>query len=221
MPRVSEEHRAARREQILLAAIRCVAQDGFHRTTMAQVIAASGMSAGAVYGYFASKDDLIMAIADRAIGVVSDVFDELMVTDPLPTLPEAVGRLTDQIEAMAGRGDVDITRVAVAAWAEAVRDEAVRSLVALRLLAIRGRFEVLAGRLQDQGRLDPHVDPQHVAAAVFGSLPGFVLQRLVLGDVSASTYAAGLAAAGGLQAAGSAAPPPGPGLPRQVISNDS
>ena len=73
-------------------------------------------------------------------------------------------------------------------------------MVAQRLLAIRGRFETLASALQEHGRLDPDVDSRHVAQAVFGSLPGFVLQRLVIGDVSAPTYAAGLAAASGLDA---------------------
>src|SRR5262245_65670139 len=67
MPKVSEEHRAARREQILDAAIRCVGREGFHRTTMSHVIAESGLSAGAVYGYFSGKEDLIKASAGRAL----------------------------------------------------------------------------------------------------------------------------------------------------------
>ena len=61
MPKVSEAHRAARREQIIDAAIRCVGREGFHRTTMSHVIAESGLSAGAVYGYFTGKEDLIKA----------------------------------------------------------------------------------------------------------------------------------------------------------------
>ena len=62
MPRVTDEHRAARREQILSAAIACVAEEGFHKTTMAHVIQRSGLSAGAVYGYFRGKDEIIGAM---------------------------------------------------------------------------------------------------------------------------------------------------------------
>ncbi len=68
MPKVSEEHRAARRDQILAAAVQCVAREGFHKTTMSHVIAESGLSAGAVYGYFKGKNEIIKAIADLAIG---------------------------------------------------------------------------------------------------------------------------------------------------------
>src|SRR3954453_3003315 len=42
VPKVSDEHRAARREQILGAAAGCVARQGFHRMTMADVISAAG-----------------------------------------------------------------------------------------------------------------------------------------------------------------------------------
>jgi AcrR family transcriptional regulator len=58
MPRVSVGYLAARREQIVQAASRLFAERGFSRTTMADVVAASGLSTGAVYNYFPSKSDL-------------------------------------------------------------------------------------------------------------------------------------------------------------------
>lgn len=65
MPKVSEEHLRARRAQILDAAARCFARMGFHRTTIQDIAAESGFSAGLVYRYFADKDDMVVAIADR------------------------------------------------------------------------------------------------------------------------------------------------------------
>src|SRR3954471_22731131 len=62
MPKVSEAHLAARRDQILAAAARCFARDGFHRTSMQDIVRESGISAGLVYRYFAGKDDVIAAI---------------------------------------------------------------------------------------------------------------------------------------------------------------
>lgn len=196
MPKVSEEHRTARREQIVSAAMVCVAREGFHRTTMAEVIAASGLSAGAVYGYFRSKDDLIAALADRAVGIVEPFFRSLLDLDPLPTIPEAVGLLAARVSAVSADGP-DITRVAVAAWAEAVRNDAVNERVAARFLRIRACFVDLARGLQAEGRLDPDVDPEVVGCAAFGVMPGFILQRLLIGDVTPESYAAGLAALGG------------------------
>ena len=63
MPRVSEAHLAARRQQILDAARVCFTRNGFHATSMQDVIAEAGLSVGAVYRYFRSKEELVAAIA--------------------------------------------------------------------------------------------------------------------------------------------------------------
>jgi AcrR family transcriptional regulator len=65
MPKVSQNHLEARRQQILDAAIECFSRQGFHPTTMQDIIKESGLSSGAIYTYFASKEALIEAIADR------------------------------------------------------------------------------------------------------------------------------------------------------------
>ena len=65
MPRVTQQHRDERREQILAAARRCFLRNGFHGTSMHDLFAEADLSSGAVYGYFASKDDVIVAIAEE------------------------------------------------------------------------------------------------------------------------------------------------------------
>src|SRR5437588_12979287 len=65
MPKVSDEHLDARRRQIIDAAIVCFARDGFHRATMQDVCREAGLSPGAIYRYFPSKDAIIEAIADE------------------------------------------------------------------------------------------------------------------------------------------------------------
>src|SRR5580698_7659121 len=64
MPKISDKQREGRRQQILEAALACFAEDGFHQTGMADIVKRSGLSHGAVYLYFQSKDDLIEALAD-------------------------------------------------------------------------------------------------------------------------------------------------------------
>ena len=59
MPKVTEEHVEARRRQILSAALRCFAREGFHRTTMQDIFREADLSPGAVYSYFKGKDELI------------------------------------------------------------------------------------------------------------------------------------------------------------------
>ncbi len=191
MPRVSEEHRAARRDQILAAAVQCVAREGFHKTTMSHVTAESGLSAGAVYGYFKGKNEIIKAIADLAIGGLAASLQELAEgSDPVsPTV--ALETALQHIERLAQSPDGDLTRVAVQAWAEACRDDEVRELARQRLTDVRGSWERVLRRSQEDGTLRPDLDPAAMAQTMLGLIPGFVLQRLIVGDVTAASYAAG------------------------------
>ncbi|MFI4975454.1 MAG: TetR/AcrR family transcriptional regulator [Caulobacterales bacterium] len=63
MPKISDARKDARRSQILQAAIRCFARQGFHRTTIQDICVDAGLSHGAVYSYFDSKDAIIAALA--------------------------------------------------------------------------------------------------------------------------------------------------------------
>ena len=63
MPKVTEEHRLAKHDEILDAALRAFSRKGFQATSMAEIIAESGMSAGAIYRYFASKADIVRGVA--------------------------------------------------------------------------------------------------------------------------------------------------------------
>src|SRR5689334_6249736 len=59
VPRLTDERREARRAEIVAAARRCFARDGFHQTSMPDIAREAGMSAGAFYRYFPSKEDVI------------------------------------------------------------------------------------------------------------------------------------------------------------------
>lgn len=194
MPRVSEAHRAARRDQILSAAMRCVARDGFHKTTMADVIAESGASAGAVYGHFANKAELIRTIAHTAVSGFAALLDERTQGEEPIDPADILELLVLHIERLATTYDVDVTRIAVQAWAEALRDEDVRALVERELGGVRERWQVALRRCQRDGTLDPTADPAAVATVMAGLMPGFVIQRLMLGGLTSASYVEGFRA---------------------------
>lgn len=62
MPKVSESHKENRREQILAAAGQCFAAKGYDQTSMPEIFRAAGLSAGAVYSYFKSKQEIYLAL---------------------------------------------------------------------------------------------------------------------------------------------------------------
>jgi AcrR family transcriptional regulator len=65
MRRANTQLQSDRRTEILVAAQRCFAQNGFHQTSMQEICAAAGMSPGNLYRYFPSKEAIIAGIAER------------------------------------------------------------------------------------------------------------------------------------------------------------
>lgn len=56
---------AARRAQILDAAITVFSEKGFHRSTIKEIARVAGIADGTIYTYFASKDEVLLAVLDR------------------------------------------------------------------------------------------------------------------------------------------------------------
>lgn len=193
MPRVTDEHRANRREQIVQAALRCVARSGFHGMTMADVISESGLSAGAVYGYFRGKSDLLLAIADRAIGTIDEAFHHTLADGAAPHPADV---LAAALEAYMDVGDdgVDLTVVTVQAWAEAVRGGEIHDLLSPRIGRLRELWVEVMRRHQAAGHLAADVEPAEAAMVMVGLIPGFILQRLMLADVTVEGFIRGVRA---------------------------
>ncbi|WP_199562146.1 TetR/AcrR family transcriptional regulator [Micromonospora deserti] len=192
MPRVSAEHLAARRRQIVEAARRCFLREGFHRTTMQDVIAEAGLSVGAVYRYFPSKADLINAIAEEAVGGAEEVLAGIARQEPPVPLIEALGRVLAYVETQAG--DEGVLRIAIQVWGEAQRDPALATFVAGKYAGFRHHFEVLVRRAQRGGEIPADADAEAVAAALFALVPGWFLQLILTGAPDRDTYLAGVRA---------------------------
>lgn len=62
---VNPERRAQKKREIVKAATECFAEKGFHSTSMQDVCRMAGMSPGALYRYFSSKEDIIIAIIEE------------------------------------------------------------------------------------------------------------------------------------------------------------
>jgi len=61
-PAVSKEDKTQRRYEILSAAKKVFARNGFHATTMGDIAREAGLAYGSVYQYFDSKEDLFHAL---------------------------------------------------------------------------------------------------------------------------------------------------------------
>jgi TetR/AcrR family transcriptional regulator, transcriptional repressor of aconitase len=63
MPKVSDEHKEQRREQILDGARRCFARYGYEGATVARLEEEIGLSRGAIFNYFPNKPALFVELA--------------------------------------------------------------------------------------------------------------------------------------------------------------
>ena len=93
---VGDEQKAARRIQILRAAKTVFAEHGFQAATMSAVARAAGLSYGAVYWYFGSKDALFHALIDLEDGELRAAIAAAVASVP-PDDPERM--LTSAVEA--------------------------------------------------------------------------------------------------------------------------
>jgi TetR/AcrR family transcriptional regulator, transcriptional repressor of aconitase len=74
MPKISESRKSERREQILEGARRCFAEHGYEGATVAKLEAEIGLSRGAIFNYFSSKEDLFVELAMRDSKRMSEVW---------------------------------------------------------------------------------------------------------------------------------------------------
>jgi AcrR family transcriptional regulator len=190
VPRVSEAHLAARRQQILDAARVSFLRDGFHNTSMQDVIREAGLSVGAVYRYFPSKNDIIVALAEQVIGQVIAVIEELAEADPPPPLSTSMELAVDIVTTQTGPDGT--LRLALQIWSEALRDPVLAAFVETVYRRIRVTLVRLAQAAQQHGDLPPDADPEAVGVVLFAMMPGYALQRILTGGPEPDLFKSGL-----------------------------
>lgn len=174
MPKVSQKYRDARREQILAAGRQCFLRKGFQATSMHDLFAESGLSAGSVYRYFTSKDELILAIAEDNMRDVVQLVHELTVDQPETSLGDALAEVLEVIE---GRNaESGLGGLAVQTWGEALRNPDVARRFRELLAQLRTDLAAIVTRHQAAGRLPDTVDPAAIATLVIAIVSGHILQ---------------------------------------------
>ncbi|MBS2533977.1 TetR family transcriptional regulator [Catenulispora sp. NF23] len=184
MPKVSQAHLDARRQQIIDAARARFATHGFARTSMADIVTGSGLSNGAIYRYFTSKEEIVVAVCEQA----GDGLPQELTT-------EAVNGFLEHIRTLAR--DADHARLVAQIYAEAAVSPPLAALVRDQLAALRAAVAELvsARRGLDRGRdRDRDRDAERVAEAFVALCAGYNQQLAIRGDVDPAPYTAALMA---------------------------
>jgi len=140
-PDVSEERKA----QIFQAALACFNRKGYHRTTMDDIVAESGLSKGALYWYFKSKKELFISLFEEVIGQLGQAWAAIAADGEASATDKLLASLAlfrAELEEM-----VPFFGVMMEAWAQTRYDEDVESLIG----ELYGPYLEIMSRIVEEG----------------------------------------------------------------------
>jgi TetR/AcrR family transcriptional regulator, transcriptional repressor of aconitase len=186
MPKVSEQYSIMRRQQIIEAAYRCFARKGFQQATMRDIYQESGFSAGAVYHYFKSKEDIIEASFtfdyQRSLPAFEQAEQE---ADPLLAMQHLMDRFFHGISDASGEGALGVN---IQGWAEALINQ--RLMVPLE--QFQQDFTLLVMRLIEHGQatgvIRSDIDPKAAGQLLLSCFIGLYLQKAFQPELEIQPY---------------------------------
>jgi len=199
MPKITEERREARRQQILDAARACMLERGLEAVSMEMIIARSGLSTGAVYRYFTGKDELIEAAITTAAREIGAAVAPILAS-PVPGLPSQlvekllaawVSYSRSGVGAAAG---IDRMPTALHGWSYAQTDPELKAALRAGLRGFRELCVPVIKQWQTDGVVAASADPDAVAQLILSIWLGFVAQRSLTGDADVQAHTDALAA---------------------------
>ena len=177
MPRIVD--RGAKKEQMLHAALAVFAERGYHGATMQSVAERAGVSKGAIYEYFPSKESLLLesaetwmrAVANQSIAVLEDKQGTLR--SRVSAFVDCVLHSIDEWTEMS----LGILQV----WAElgASADGPVRVLMAELYSESLSRMQCVFDQTVSDGQV-PAFSTRASAAALLAAIDGLIIQAIVL-----------------------------------------
>jgi AcrR family transcriptional regulator len=162
VPKISDERREARRQEILEAARRCFAEHGYENATVVRLEEATGLSRGAIFNYFPNKQALFVELTAAS----SDRFVEIW-------LEQGFRALLDEI----AHADADWIAVQIEASRRIRTDPLFKEQVELLLERNRERRGERYERLRRQG-VRGDVPLETIAAFLSFLANGFAFERI-------------------------------------------
>lgn len=175
MPKVTDAHVEARRTQILQAACKCFSRKGVHQTTIREICEEAGLSSGAVYGYFNSKDEIIEGMAELGRQSTRSLFESSRTDDGSSrSLSRMLGAAVDCLRSPEAR---ESTRLDLRLWVEGLHTPRIRELSLQAFTNVGEPFAEIVRTGQERGEVAPHLSPESAARVFVALCLGFIVQR--------------------------------------------
>jgi AcrR family transcriptional regulator len=175
MPKVTDAHIEARRNQIIEAACKCFSINGFHQTTIRDICRQADLSAGAVYGYFRSKEEIIEALGALGRQNTRALLESARTAEEAPlslaqVLNVAIGFLNSDDAEMNNR-------LGVRLWGEALHTPQIRRLLFERFHGVSELVAEIVREGQERKEIDAELDPDSAARVCVALFLGLQVQK--------------------------------------------
>jgi AcrR family transcriptional regulator len=184
-PKVPEAYLRARRNEILEAAGKCFLEKGFHHTTMQDIYKEVNLSPGAVYNYFSSKEDIVVA----AIGEFSDwstsSLESVISENPDDSFLKIIHFWISLIkQEVLGRG----ISVQLDFYSEAIRNAVIREAMLKNQDATHAKLIEIIKQNQQSGVINAKLDPLAIARTLMGIMFGMMIHKSLEPEVDLDAY---------------------------------
>jgi AcrR family transcriptional regulator len=184
VPKVDESYLEARRNEILDAALVSFARDGFVEATIEDIAREAGVSHGAIYRYFPSKDDIVEAVARRQHPSRASRFETAEGgTEGIEALHRV---LQAYIHLHARPESAEEGRVRLEMFSSALRNPRVKTALQDAWEDVIGRFTEMVRRGQEQGTIDAALDAVTVARLITALHDGVYVHQTIEPSLDAS-----------------------------------
>lgn len=193
MPRITPERREARRSQVMEAARACLLEHGLEAVSMEMIVARSGLSTGAVYGYFKGKDEIINAIVTEGTAELAEELLPILRDSAPALLPDLLDRVLRTIVHFGQQTHgADRLLVSIHGWSHSQSDPVLKAATRTSYRSLRGLFGEAVRRSQEAGAFDPGADPDQVGELLTSICLGFVAQRALAGGADIRAHVSAL-----------------------------
>jgi TetR/AcrR family transcriptional regulator, repressor for uid operon len=155
-----------RRQELLEAARRCFARDGFRGASISDICAEASISPGHLYHYFDSKEAIVQSITESFLSRADTHFELMSQSDDL------IARLVARIEdGRAGQRDTAHFLV-FDMLAEAGHNPSIAKILRNHNQTLRSRFAAFLRKGQEDGKIDRSLDPDLAASILISAVDG-------------------------------------------------
>jgi AcrR family transcriptional regulator len=186
MPKLKEAIFLEKRQHILMCARQVFASQGYEATKIQHILAAASISNGALFVYFKSKKEILLAIIDENLGLFRQRIEEIADSSHEIECEEAFVMLLELVRSIslgAGRA------MSLHVWSAAMVDEEIKLRMQMHYLKILSAITQLLSNLQKERKLAKSVKVTKAAHGLFALfIPGYIVQLLFISPMDPRAY---------------------------------